>query len=323
MKITNKDYSKSINVLHKRKSISGLHKRKSINGFTIVELVIVIAVIAILAGVLIPTFSSVIIKAKHSAIKENARNRYTEYFIEYGEDPNFINDVIIKHKEVDCIIFIDGQMINEVYSLDKATEEVKNKFNNQELKIYPNEKYKDVLMITEETSNNISSENIIGFSPITSINSLQPNESIIILNQYDNLFPDFTYVGLYNNESKSYLGTNDLYEATHFILEKIDNDDMYWLIKDKETNKYLYMDFSQTEAGEYHIYLGEYNQNNIDDFLWEINIINNETVIKTKKTYSDGYPYFLTYYQEDNQFRCHFGVKYPIKIYQLLFITIE
>lgn len=323
MEITNKITNKRLTNKEQIKSFYGLHKSKSINGFTMVELVIVIAVIAILASILIPTFSSIIIKAKHSAIKENARNRYTEYFIEYGEDPNFINDVIIKHKEVDCIIFIDGQMIDEVYSLDKATEEVKNKLNNQELKIYPNEKYKDVLMITEETSNNISSENIIGFSPITSINSLHPNQSIIILNQYDNLFPDFTYIGEYNNESKSYLGTNDLYEATHFVLEKIDNDDMYWLIKDIKTNKYLYMNFSQTEAGEYHVYLGEYNQNNIDDFLWEINIINNETVIKTKKTYSDGFPYFLTYYQENNQFRCHFGVKYPIKIYQLIFITIE
>ena len=43
-------------------------------GFTIVELVIVIAVIAILAGVLIPTFSSVTRNAKKSAAQQQAKN---------------------------------------------------------------------------------------------------------------------------------------------------------------------------------------------------------------------------------------------------------
>ena len=48
-------------------------------GFTIVELVIVIAVIAILAAVAIPTFSSVITKAKESKAMQAAKNAYTEY----------------------------------------------------------------------------------------------------------------------------------------------------------------------------------------------------------------------------------------------------
>ena len=41
--------------------------RNNKKGFTIVELVIVIAVIAILAAVLIPTFSGIIAKANESA----------------------------------------------------------------------------------------------------------------------------------------------------------------------------------------------------------------------------------------------------------------
>lgn len=47
-------------------------------GFTIVELVIVIAVIAILASVLIPTFSNVVTKAKESKNLQEARNAYTD-----------------------------------------------------------------------------------------------------------------------------------------------------------------------------------------------------------------------------------------------------
>ena len=47
---------------------------KKYNGFTVVELVIVIAVVAILAAVLIPTFSSIIKKANISADMQTARN---------------------------------------------------------------------------------------------------------------------------------------------------------------------------------------------------------------------------------------------------------
>ena len=47
-------------------------------GFTIVELVIVIAVIAILAAVLIPTFSNVIKKANESAVQQAAAALYRE-----------------------------------------------------------------------------------------------------------------------------------------------------------------------------------------------------------------------------------------------------
>ena len=53
-----------------------LNKNKK--GFTIVELVIVIAVISILAAVLIPTFSGVIAKANQSACLQEAVSLYHE-----------------------------------------------------------------------------------------------------------------------------------------------------------------------------------------------------------------------------------------------------
>mgnify|MGYP003308685458 CR=1 FL=1 len=53
-------------------------RKNNKKGFTIVELVIVIAVIAILAGVLIPTFASVVSKANESKALQEAKNAYTE-----------------------------------------------------------------------------------------------------------------------------------------------------------------------------------------------------------------------------------------------------
>ena len=70
---------------------------KNRKGFTITELVIVIAVIAILAAVLIPTFSSIIGKAQASKNLQEARNMMInyiaanngavadEYYIQVGE----------------------------------------------------------------------------------------------------------------------------------------------------------------------------------------------------------------------------------------------
>ena len=55
-------------------------KRNNKKGFTIVELVIVIAVIAILAAVLIPTFSGVVDKAQESAAQQELVAAYKEAF---------------------------------------------------------------------------------------------------------------------------------------------------------------------------------------------------------------------------------------------------
>ena len=53
-------------------------KRNNKKGFTIVELVIVIAVIAILSAVLIPTFGGITEKAQKSAAQQVAVNVYKE-----------------------------------------------------------------------------------------------------------------------------------------------------------------------------------------------------------------------------------------------------
>ena len=59
--------------------------RRSKKGFTIVELVIVIAVIAILAAVLIPTFTSVISNANKSDAMQGIKSAYSDYLADVGQ----------------------------------------------------------------------------------------------------------------------------------------------------------------------------------------------------------------------------------------------
>ena len=72
-------------------------------GFTIVELVIVIAVIAILAGVLIPTFSGIVTRAQDSAVIQEARNMYTEYV--------GMHDYTTGDPQKNLVIQIDGEYV--------------------------------------------------------------------------------------------------------------------------------------------------------------------------------------------------------------------
>ena len=67
--------------------------------FTITELVIVIAVIAILAAVLIPTFSSVISSARESAAMQECRNALTDYSVQAQE----------KEQDITGIVFINNE----------------------------------------------------------------------------------------------------------------------------------------------------------------------------------------------------------------------
>lgn len=80
-----------------------MQTKKAKRGFTITELVIVIAVIAILAAVLIPTFSNVIDRANESAAMQEARSEWSNYQPEVAAtlDDDANNDFLIKYDDAD------------------------------------------------------------------------------------------------------------------------------------------------------------------------------------------------------------------------------
>ena len=91
-------------------------KKMNKKGFTIVELSIVIAVIAILSAVLIPTFTSIVKNSKNSAAIQDAQNAYTQYIADANlEDEELATDAIYKTS--------DGKYI----ALDAGKAKVDNK----------------------------------------------------------------------------------------------------------------------------------------------------------------------------------------------------
>ena len=68
---------------------------KNKKGFTLVELVIVIAVIAILAGVMIGTFAGVISRANQSKALQKAKAEFDEVWVEFVADEHEVPGWIV------------------------------------------------------------------------------------------------------------------------------------------------------------------------------------------------------------------------------------
>ena len=100
-------------------------KKNNKKGFTIVELVIVIAVIAILAAVLIPTFSGVVEKANQNAAMQAARNKYELYLADHAAEVGKDMDLdIVFEKGGKTYVFkvTDGQFNAEVKDTEYTVE---------------------------------------------------------------------------------------------------------------------------------------------------------------------------------------------------------
>ena len=84
-------------------------KRSTKKGFTIVELVIVIAIIAILAAVLIPTFASLIQKANITKDTQVIRNLNTA-IATATEKPETMRDAL----KIAACVFLAPQLIKRI-----------------------------------------------------------------------------------------------------------------------------------------------------------------------------------------------------------------
>lgn len=72
--------------------LQALYKSRNKKGFTLMEMLIVVAIIAILVAIAIPTFSSSLTKAKQATDKANVRNAIALATISYladGESGDF------------------------------------------------------------------------------------------------------------------------------------------------------------------------------------------------------------------------------------------
>ena len=86
-------------------------KRNNKKGFTIVELVIVIAVIAILAAVLIPTFAGIIKKANLSADEQAVRQMNTALAMYEAENGKPANLVEAKKALDEALVNVEGGLV--------------------------------------------------------------------------------------------------------------------------------------------------------------------------------------------------------------------
>ena len=105
-------------------------KKHNKKGFTIVELVIVIAVIAILAAVLIPTFTGVTEKAQKSAALQNAENAWKEFLGEYADKMDKVQDFDGAIKSGDYFFEITDGQLKDVIDPFVTTGTYSKVFNN-------------------------------------------------------------------------------------------------------------------------------------------------------------------------------------------------
>lgn len=79
-------------------------KKQTKKGFTLVELVIVIAVIAVLSAILIPTFGNVIKEANETAAYDSAKTAYQNFLVENGKNIDYADSaayILVLENEVD------------------------------------------------------------------------------------------------------------------------------------------------------------------------------------------------------------------------------
>jgi prepilin-type N-terminal cleavage/methylation domain-containing protein len=90
-------------------------------GFTLIELMIVVAIIAILAAIAIPNFMQFVAKTKRSEAKYNLEGIYKAEIAWFGEYDNFSNSFSqIRWRPEGSIYYYTFSVGNELYGLGNA-----------------------------------------------------------------------------------------------------------------------------------------------------------------------------------------------------------
>ncbi len=85
-----------------------LNKMKNQKGFTLIELMIVIAIIGILAAIAIPQFSAYRVRAYNSAAKSDLKAMQTTFEVFFNDFENYPNALLVANGGPGAIVFTDG-----------------------------------------------------------------------------------------------------------------------------------------------------------------------------------------------------------------------
>ena len=101
-------------------------KKRNQKGFTIMEMLIVVAIIAILVAIAIPTFNSALTKSKEAADVANIRAAYAEMMMDYMMDGTKLTKTQIEDKIGSLNFSDDKHFTVDANTITYKTEKLEN-----------------------------------------------------------------------------------------------------------------------------------------------------------------------------------------------------